>query len=50
VQLSDEPLLAEMQKRLAANDYRISIAIRTILESPQFLEIRGRDSQIAESP
>ena len=50
VQLSDEPLLAEMQKRLAANDYRISAAIQTILESRQFLEIRGRDAQIAESP
>ncbi|HEV8069424.1 MAG TPA: DUF1592 domain-containing protein [Planctomycetaceae bacterium] len=49
VQLSDEPLLAEMQKRLAANDYQISVAILTILESRQFLEIRGRDSQIAES-
>ncbi len=50
VQLSDEPLLEEMQQRLAANDYRISVAIQAILESRQFLEIRGRDSQIAESP
>jgi Protein of unknown function (DUF1592)/Protein of unknown function (DUF1588)/Protein of unknown function (DUF1587)/Protein of unknown function (DUF1585)/Protein of unknown function (DUF1595)/Planctomycete cytochrome C len=50
VQLSDEPLLTEMQQRLAANDYRISAAIQTILESRQFLEIRGRDAQIAESP
>ena len=49
VHLSDEPLLAEMQKRLAANGYQISVAIQTILESRQFLEIRGRDSQIAES-
>ncbi len=50
VQLSDEPLLAEMQERLAANNYRISIAIQTILQSRQFLAIRGRDSKIAESP
>jgi Protein of unknown function (DUF1592)/Protein of unknown function (DUF1588)/Protein of unknown function (DUF1587)/Protein of unknown function (DUF1585)/Protein of unknown function (DUF1595)/Planctomycete cytochrome C len=50
VQLSDEPLLSEMQKRLAANNYRISAAIQTILESRQFLEIRGRDAQIAEAP
>jgi hypothetical protein len=50
VQLSDEPLLAEMQQRLAANNYRISVAIQTILESRQFLAIRGRDSKIAESP
>jgi hypothetical protein len=50
VQLSDEPLLTEMQKRLAANDDRISAAMQAILESRQFLEIRGRDAQIAESP
>jgi Protein of unknown function (DUF1592)/Protein of unknown function (DUF1588)/Protein of unknown function (DUF1587)/Protein of unknown function (DUF1585)/Protein of unknown function (DUF1595)/Planctomycete cytochrome C len=50
IQLSDEPLLAEMQQRLAANDYRLSVAIDTILESRQFREIRGRDAQVAESP
>ena len=43
VQLSDEPLLDEMQSRLAANDYRIGIAIEAIVTSPQFRMIRGRD-------
>jgi hypothetical protein len=43
VQLSDEPLLAEMQRELAANDYRIASAVETIVRSPQFREMRGRD-------
>jgi hypothetical protein len=43
VQLSDEPLLDEMQTRLAAGDYRIGIAIEVIVASPQFRMIRGRD-------
>lgn len=41
VQLSDEPLLASMQRRLASNKYRFSVAIESIVTSPQFLEIRG---------
>ena len=49
VQLSDEPLLSEMQNRLAANGYRFSTAVEAILQSRQFREIRGRDAQIAES-
>jgi hypothetical protein len=49
MQLSDEPLLAEMQNRLAANGYRFSTAVEAILQSRQFREIRGRDAQIAES-
>ncbi len=44
-QFSDEPLLAEMQQRLAKNDYRFSVAVDAILQSRQFREIRGRDSQ-----
>ncbi len=48
VQLSDEPLLEEMQKELAAHEYRFSAAVETILKSPQFREIRGRDAQVAE--
>jgi hypothetical protein len=44
VQLSDEPLLDEMAARLAAADYRISIAIDAILASPQFRMIRGREA------
>ena len=50
VQLSDEPLLAEMEQRLSASNNRISVAIEAILQSRQFREIRGRDAQFAESP
>jgi hypothetical protein len=50
IQLSDEPLLAEMQRRLSLRNGRISAAIEAILESRQFREIRGRDAQMAESP
>ena len=49
-QLSDEPLLDEMQARLAAHDYRFSVTVETILGSPQFREIRGRDLAVAEDP
>jgi hypothetical protein len=41
VQLSDEPLLAEMQQRLADNDYRCHTAVETIVTSRQFRGIRG---------
>ncbi|MSR58801.1 MAG: DUF1592 domain-containing protein [Planctomycetaceae bacterium] len=44
VQLSDEPLLAEMQKNLAADDYRFNVALEAIVLSRQFREIRGRDT------
>ncbi len=43
VQLSDEPLLAEMQQKLAANGYRFSVAVEAIVLSDQFRQIRGRD-------
>ena len=43
VQLSDEPLLDEIQTSLKANDYRIGVAIEAIVKSPQFRMIRGRD-------
>jgi len=43
VQLSDELLLAEMQHRLAMNEYRFQVAVETIVTSPQFLQIRGRE-------
>ena len=42
VQLSDEVLLAEMQKKLKDNDYRFSVAVEAIVTSPQFRNIRGR--------
>ncbi len=41
VQLTDLPLLEEMQRNLAANDYRFSAAVETILQSRQFREIRA---------
>jgi hypothetical protein len=50
IQLSDEPLLAEMQQQLANGEYRFSVAVEVILKSPQFREIRGRDAELAESP
>jgi hypothetical protein len=43
VQLSDEPLMDEMQTSLKANNYRIGVAVEAIVESPQFRMIRGRD-------
>ena len=50
VQLSDQPLLAEIEQRLARNDYRFSVAVDMIVQSRQFREIRGRQAQLAESP
>jgi hypothetical protein len=44
VQLSDEPLLDEMQQKLRENEYRFSVALETIVTSPQFRMIRGRDA------
>ncbi|MDQ3624315.1 MAG: DUF1588 domain-containing protein, partial [Verrucomicrobiota bacterium] len=43
VQLSDEPLLAEMREQLKLQDHRIGAAIETIVQSRQFREIRGRE-------
>lgn len=43
--LSDRPLIAEMQKSLAANNYKFSAAIHTLVKSRQFREIRGKNSQ-----
>lgn len=43
LQLSDEPLLSEMQQRLAKNEYRFSVAVALIVESRQFREIRGSE-------
>lgn len=44
VQLSDEPLLAEMRSQLKANDYRVGVAIEQIVLSSQFRKIRGGDN------
>jgi hypothetical protein len=44
VQLSDGPLLTEMRTKLKADDYRMSSAIKSIVLSKQFREIRGRQA------
>jgi hypothetical protein len=49
VQLSDMPLLAQIEQNLAQHDYRFSAAMETIVRSKQFREIRGRDAD-AEEP
>jgi hypothetical protein len=43
VLLSDKPLLAEMQRQLRDNDYRLTVAVESIVRSRQFREIRGQD-------
>ena len=48
VQLSDEPLLTEMQSELAANDYKVDAAVETIVRSRQFREIRGMETAFDE--
>jgi hypothetical protein len=48
VQLSDEPLLDEMQATLAANGHRVHVAIEAIVSSRQFREIRGQDAAHAD--
>src|ERR1043166_2929551 len=42
VQLSDGPLIGEMQRQLQSHDYRFSAALETIVRSKQFRAIRGR--------
>lgn len=44
VQLSDEPLLVEMQSALAKHDYQIVPLVETIVNSRQFLDIRGKET------
>jgi hypothetical protein len=48
VQLSDEPLITEMQNDLAANDYKVGVAIKAIVQSRQFREIRGIETAFDE--
>ncbi|HTN77041.1 MAG TPA: DUF1592 domain-containing protein, partial [Pirellulaceae bacterium] len=43
IQLSDEPLLTEMQAALDKHDYRVGAVVEMIVLSPQFRMIRGRD-------
>lgn len=48
VQLSDEPLLDEMYRELAAHDFKVDVAVEMIVRSRQFREIRGLDSAFKE--
>jgi hypothetical protein len=49
VQLGDESLLTKMRSDLKASDYKVASAIEAIVTSPQFREIRGRDSVYNET-
>ena len=42
VQLSDEPLLREIEQHLAADQYRFGVAVERIVLSEQFQMIRGK--------
>jgi len=44
VQLSDEPLLAEMQEELKSKEYQVIVALECIVKSRQFREIRGSEA------
>jgi len=48
VQLSDEPLLDEIQATLADNGHRVHAAIEAIVSSRQFREIRGQEAPRAD--
>ncbi|GEP45102.1 hypothetical protein BGE01nite_43930 [Brevifollis gellanilyticus] len=48
VQLSDKPLIETMITQLKANDFKITTALETILLSPQFREVRGRDFVVSQ--
>ncbi len=48
VQLSDEPLLADLQTELKAKDYRVEAALELIVTSRQFRDIRGRETAYDE--
>jgi hypothetical protein len=41
LQLSDEPVVEKMEARMAANGYRFSSLVETIVSSPQFLNTRN---------
>lgn len=48
VQLSDQPLIDEMLKQLAANEHGVGTAVELIVRSRQFQEIRGRETSSTE--
>jgi hypothetical protein len=43
VQLSDKPLINDMMQRLKTNDFKVGEAVDSIVRSPQFREVRGKD-------
>jgi hypothetical protein len=50
VQLSDEPLSAEMQAELKGKDSHFAAAVETIVLSKQFQMVRGRDATSETEP
>jgi Protein of unknown function (DUF1588)/Protein of unknown function (DUF1585) len=44
--ISDEPLIQDMQAKLAANGFRFDILLQSIVASRQFLTMRGRDENM----
>jgi hypothetical protein len=48
VQLSDEPLLDEMQTKLKVDGYRVNVAVEAIVQSRQFRTIRTDDGASRE--
>jgi Protein of unknown function (DUF1588)/Protein of unknown function (DUF1585) len=48
VQLSDEPLLDDIQAALREQQERVSVAVEKIVLSPQFLQIRGAAEKATE--
>jgi hypothetical protein len=48
VQLSDEPLLADIDTALRSNDFQVVSALETIVRSRQFREIRGQEAALDE--
>ena len=47
VQLSDDPLLDQMQQALEKHDFQVQAALEVILTSKQFLQIRGAEPSVA---
>ena len=43
VQLSDQPLITSMLTQLKAGDHGVATAIESIVRSPQFREVRGKE-------
>ena len=50
VEVSDEGLLDEVLQSLERADFRFSAAVATIVQSPQFLNQRGRDAGSPDQP